>query len=288
MEDALDEAFVAGCLRQRVDPRSFSDYVYKCARVRRETGLPLGFKAVRRYIRLRAHLGAGTLRSTKSAVCFVLRLAGQPMNPLEAGILEDAIDGLECIKGIPAKVRGAPSAEQIRSLVAATWEERGADDATALVVGHGIASRANELRDICAEDVDLASECVWVNRKGRRLTKIRYGSQTERPITTPEAMVALERLVQIRPSGPLFPNLDAAALSRHVARHAAEQRWNEDLWWSGIHNLRHGAAADEYRKSIRAVREVGSWQGQDAERRYGRLSRIGPKDSARFRAAMKK
>lgn len=288
MEEALDIIFEKGCLREQIDPRSFKEYVARAARVRVVTGMPLGFAGLRRYFRLRRHLSAGTLRSVKSAVLFLLRMGGKPMNEEEAARLDDVLDGLECAKGTPAKVRGAPTASQVHDLVEDTWKTAGAEEAAALVVGHGVAARANELPDLEASDVDLVAEVVWVNRKGRRLTKVRLGSQVERPITTPEALAILAALVKASPTGKLFKNLDVKRLSRRVADYAAKNNWDPDLWWSGIHNLRHGAAADTYRESIRAVRAVGSWQGPDAERRYGRLSRVGPKDRTKFRTMMAK
>lgn len=210
-----DERFEQLCLKERLEPKSFVEYVERAARVKRLTGVSLGYESLRRYIRLKAKLAAGTLRGVKSAVCFILRLANRPMPEEQAARLDDMIDGLECAKAQPEKVRGAPSAEQVGNLVRAAYEELGAEHSLALIVGHGCATRANELEALDNEDYDSRNEVLWVNRKGRRFTKVRKGRQVERIVTTPEAAQVLEKL-STRGEGKMFPNVKAAVLSQFV------------------------------------------------------------------------
>jgi integrase len=278
-----DEAFEMRCLKCRVEGSTLREYTLRAARVRRITDLPLGYEAIRRYIRLKQHLSTQTLRSTKSAVLYILDLAGQPLRPEWSERLDDILDGHECMRGRPARVRGAPGPEQIQSLVAAARENLGNDSAAALVVGHGCTARSQDLEALENEDVDLERLIVWVPRKGRRIKKVRLGGQVERPILTPEAEQVLRALKSAR-TGKLFPALDVRRLSKFVSEHAAAQGWDPDLWWSGVHNLRHGSAAGLYAEGIARVRAAGSWSGPDAEQRYGRLGRVGPKDRARFRS----
>jgi len=62
--------------------------------------------------------------------------------------LDRIIDGLECLKGVAAKVRGAPTPIQIERLIAAARNSLGTDEAVALIVPHGCASRAKDLREL--------------------------------------------------------------------------------------------------------------------------------------------
>lgn len=277
-DEVLDVRFEQLCLREQLGKNSLPEYVFRAARVRRLTGMPLGYEALRRYFRLRAHLSVGTLRGVKSAVLFLLDLGNKPMGDAQAARLDDLLDGLECYKGVPQKIRGAPTPDQIQGLVRHAHSALGVEDALALVVGHGCAMRSNELEAFDAEDFDEGAEIVWVSRKGRRLTKIRKGFQVERPVTTPEALRVLVALKERRSSGRMFPGLDTKKLSEFVKLHAEQEGWNSDLWWSGIHNLRHGLAAQVFREGVQRTRDAGSWLGGDAEGRYGRQGRIGPKD----------
>ncbi len=77
----MDERFEAACVTERIRP-SLSEYVYRAARVKRLTGMPLGYTALRRYFRLKAKLAASTLRGVKSAVIFILDLHPQTDAPL--------------------------------------------------------------------------------------------------------------------------------------------------------------------------------------------------------------
>lgn len=163
-EEAQDRLFEQACLLEQLSPNSLPEYVFRAARVRRLTGLPLGYEGLRRYFRLKAGLSVSTLRGAKSAVMFILRISGRPMDPVQASRLDDLLDGLECKKGVPEKVRGAPSATQISQLVAAAHRDLGAESACALVVAHGCGLRANELADLEVEDYDSVGEVVWVNR----------------------------------------------------------------------------------------------------------------------------
>ena len=147
-----DDLFEAACLREQLEKKSFSEYVWRAARVRRVSGLPLGYPALVRYFRLQSSLKAGTLRSTKSAVLFILRMGGRPMSLEDSERLDDILDGLECATNQPEKVRGAPTATQVRELIAEAYRVRGADDGLALVVAHGAATRANELVALESED----------------------------------------------------------------------------------------------------------------------------------------
>jgi integrase len=218
--------------------------------VKRTTGLPLGYEGLRRYFRLKANLAASTLRGTKSAVLFIFNLGGKPMAQHHAEKLDDLLDGFECFRGKPERIRGAPSAAQLQQLIAAARIRLGPECALALVVAHGCGLRANELDALCVEDFDVVGEVVWVNRKARLLTKVCKGFQTERPVTTPEALEVPEAIRRARPTGRFFPNVTSSTLSAFVKQVAQEEGWNPDLWWSGVHNLRHGLAAQVFREGI--------------------------------------
>jgi integrase len=213
---------------------------------------------------------------------FIMSLGNKPMGEVEASRLDDLLDGLECWKGIPEKIRGAPSAEQIQELVKDAFVQLGAEDALALIAAHGCGMRSNQLEAVEVEDFDATNEIVWLNRKGRTLTKVRKGAQVEHPVTTPEGLRVLKEVARRRKTGKMFPKANAKRLSSFVKQHAQRNKWNPDLWWSGIHNLRHGLAAEVFREGILRTRAAGSWQGSDAEQRYGRQGRIGPRDAHRY------
>jgi integrase len=281
-EALADEQFRHAMLRERLEPASVKEYVESAARVRRVSGLPLGYAALLRFFRRKQHLQAQTLRGYKSAVNFVLRLARQPLTEEEDAELGAIISGLECSKAEPERVRGAPSTEQQHALVAECLRLGDREGARALTVALGVGARANELQKVRAEDFDERAEVLWVLRKARRTTKARHGFYQDRPVMTEEALTILRALKAVRsPRELLFPSLNPRAITAMVKRVAARDDWDADVWWSGVHNMRHSAAQRAFRDGILATRAVGSWSGRDAEHRYGRQGRIAPGDRRR-------
>jgi integrase len=280
----IDERFEAACRGRRIAPSSLKEYVARALRIREVSGLPLGFEGLRRFVRLRATLAAATLRTYKSAVAFVLCLGLQPLSPEEHRRLDEMITGIEVVQGRPEKVRGAPSEKQIEALYAYAHRSGGAELALSLVVAFGTAMRAQDLEALEGEDIDLEAAVVWVPRKGPIVTKVRYGSQQERPITTEHAFKVLAALKEQRkPRDKVFPGFRRSEATRVVREMATADGWDPDLLWTGIHNLRHSRAATLLQEGLQRVRDAGGWKGRDAEHRYGRQARIGPKDRERFR-----
>jgi integrase len=285
----LDEAFETGCRSRRIARSSLREYVRRATRIRRVTGMPLGFEGMRRYLRLKGGMAAATLRTYKSAVAFVLAIGHRPFTTEQHLRLDQMITGIEVVQGRPQKVRGAPSQQQVKDLFTFAYKTAGPEMSLALIVAFGSAMRAQDLEALEAEDVDLLAEVVWVPRKGPIASKIRYGYQQERPITTCHALEVLRRLKENKsPREKMFPGFRRTEATRVVKEMAARDGWDADLLWTGIHNLRHSRAATLFREGIERVREVGGWKGRDGERRYGRQARIGPKDRPRFHAHAKR
>jgi integrase len=249
--------------------------------VKKITGLPLGYGALLRYIRIRSDLRASTLRGTKSAVMFALALAGKKMKQDKAEELDRVLDGLEVIKQVPERIRGAPRPDQVDALVEAAMAKDKGELAAAIIVGFGIGARARDIIHLRARDFDKQAKIVWVERKGRALLKTRYGTQVERPIMTKAALVVLEGMCKLTPKGRLFKGVTAEEVTRHVQEIAERDNWDPDQIWSGIHNLRHGAAAAFMHDAYARLRQIGNWTSNEGSANYSREGRIGPKDRRR-------
>jgi hypothetical protein len=81
----------------------------------------------------------------------------------------------------------------------------------------------------------------------------------------------------------LFPGLDVAYINDLIRAMAEEKGWDPESLWTGLHNLRHGKAAETLQKGIEAVRQVGGWKSGVAETRYGMQIRKAPSGGAKRR-----
>jgi integrase len=118
--------------------------------------------------------------------------------------LDTILDGLECAKGEPERVRGAPTPSQLETLYKEALEEDHPEMVLAIAVAVGVGCRAHELEGLTAGDFDDEPEVLWVPRKARMLTKVRRGYQIDKPIYSEDALRVRRHQVKVRPTGRLF------------------------------------------------------------------------------------
>ena len=253
MEKDKDERFATQCLLDRLAVSTKLQYEERARKVAQETGLPIGYEALLRFFRLNTRLAPSTLRGFKSAVVTILFANGSPMSQDDAFKLDRVLEGLECSKAQTPRVRAAPSEDQVSEVARRAREDDHVLEAKAIFVGFGIACRTRELADMEACHIDLEKGFIQVETKAPRFTKIRRPF-TEKPITCPTAMKILKVQSEKFPTGKIFPNLDTDYINRLIRTVASEQGWDPDLLWTGIHNLRHGKAAEVMQKAIEEVR----------------------------------
>ncbi len=87
------------------------------------------------------------------------------MPPYLAEKLDDLLDGYECFRGKPEKIRGASTAEQIAQLVQRAREQLGPESALALVVAHGCGLRCSAVTQ-CTFSVSWRRRCSFGLRTG--------------------------------------------------------------------------------------------------------------------------
>ena len=132
-----------------------------------------------------------------------------------------------------------------------------------------------------------AAEVPWVSRKARMLTKVLRGYQIDRPdrpVFSQGALKILRGQTKLHPSGRLSPDVTAQGITNLVQRVAKEHHRDPGRLWTGVHNMRHSAATQVFREGILKTREVRGWKGRDADDRYARQGRMGPKDQERHHA----
>jgi integrase len=203
-EEERDNFFTGLCRKAQLAEKTRQEYGARALKVIATTGMALGRGSLIRYFRLHSHLAASTLRGVKSAVLFVMEIAGDPMGAGDSRYLDTILDGLECAKGEPERVRGAPTPSQLETLYKEALEEDHPEMVLAIAVAVGVGCRAHELEGLTAGDFDDEPEVLWVPRKARMLTKVRRGYQIDKPIYSEDALRVRRHQVKVRPTGRLF------------------------------------------------------------------------------------
>lgn len=268
------------CLQARLAPSTLSMYGAAVRAMEATVGAPLSYSRILEYMYARhEHLSAARLRTYKCAAVFSLSVEGTPLSKEQVDDLNKVIEGIECEKGVPRGRRGAPSERQLKDLFDKAMADQAFSEACAIVIGDGCAMRPRDLVNLKVRDVDLNEKVVWVEPKARRIVKVRQGNRQPRPIGTYEALETLRILVEgRRDEEQALHGLSLTRLSGLVREAATHGGWEEDLLWTGAHNLRHGRAASIARQKWQELREAGSWRSAVAERVYGLQGRSSQKN----------
>jgi integrase len=152
----------------------------------------------------------------------------------------------------------------------------GNNPSAAILVGLGLACRSRDLVKMEAAHINLEKGVILVERKASLLSKTRDPYQ-EKTITCPTSRNILQVLCLRHPAGKLFPRLDTSYINSLIRAVAKEQQWDPELLWTGLHNLRHGAAARWIRYCHERLKELGGWKSSKVARWYARQWRTYPR-----------
>ena len=252
----------------KVSPQTRQQHDAIVADIKRLFGEP-SHDNLTRYIIVRArHVGVARRRTYKSAVRRYLLVKGRPLSSEEDDRLNAVLEGIEVAKREPKKKRGAPSPQDVKEIAAAAKRKGWTQEAAAVIVGFGVGMRPREMVHLEGWQIDVRNGVVWVQRKCGQLEKLRKGAYEARRVGTTEALRILSVLK--KPANHLkkvLPNLQPARVTQVVKEVALKNKWDEKLIWSGLHNMRHGRAADVYRMAMRAVQTAGGPGTQSVRQR---------------------
>lgn len=292
MEKVLKE-FRALCLASRNDPATQKGYTQAVKAMILATGERPTYRSILWYVLMKSNqVGIGRLRYYKSAAKACMYHEGRPLKEEENEDLDRILEGLECLKTQKARKRGAPTAEDVKLLVKRALDEGAKTEALAIAVGFGVGMRPRDLLACARWAVDIKAGVVWVERKCRRLSKVRKGAYEPRPIGTQKAYWVLHTRVQSETErmAKIFPGLSLTRITTIVQKVSAEEFWDPELLWTGAHNLRHGRAADVYKEGMKAVRAAGSWGSDGAAMTYAlpNEARVCPLERSASKPPLKK
>lgn len=274
MDETLHR-FRQQCLEQRLGVATLRQYRATAEQTERETGLVLSYSTILRHIGMLANrVSAGRLRAIKSAGSYVMKIRGTPLTTQEDYDLNQVLEGLTCWKGQPRRRRGAPAASDVEALVTFALDRGHKVEACAITIGDACAIRPRDLVELTVENVDLPKQLIWVQRKARRVVKVREGNLEAHPILTPEGLMVLSELCSNKaPHERVLPECNLQRITQIVKEVATQARWDPDLLWSGAHNLRHGRASTVYEEALRAVQKAGAWSSSVGVRVYAEVGR---------------
>jgi len=271
------QVFRAKALKATVKPETHRGYAAKV----REIGDPT-YEGFLEFARKRTEepgqkLAASTLRTYKSALVHIRKVAGYPMSQEENDDLDEVITGIQCSEQPRAK-RGPVDEDKLADLVAAAHASGEHDIGFGMVVMYGITCRPRDLGEMIPARVDLKENTVWVRRKASARMIAKDGVWEAHPITTEGAKIILAKQIKKTSSskGLLFPGWRAAKARNIVHQVAKAKGWDPKLVWDGTHGLRHGAAHDILREALEQVRTAGGWKTKGSAAHYSRLGRQGP------------
>jgi integrase len=144
---------------------------------------------------MNTNLVPATLRSFKSAVLHVLYTIGEAMSEADSVRLDRILDGFECAKAQPPRIRAAPTEEQVLATADRAVEEKKVLEGLAIIVGFGLACRSRELVGMEACHIDFERGFILVERKAPQLSKVRQ-FYCEKPITCERSLRILRELAE--------------------------------------------------------------------------------------------
>ena len=227
-----------------------------------------------------------TLCGHMDAVNWKLKSAGKrELSDRQKKHLKDLARGRENLTRIP-RIRGAITYPLLEQLTNWMREERAPkNDLWMMHACWGLALRRSQVLSLTWENVHIKRDGsieaeVEKIHDPRRLRG--GGARTERRRLHHKAARAVREQSARHGAGRgrgqqrVFTTWDEGRMVRWIKDGARALKWNPRLHWSGIHNLRHGVAAEIFAETgdLERVRETTGHEGDTGAGRYARSNRL--------------
>ena len=223
-----------------------------------------------------------TLCGYMDAVDYKLKSIGRrELSQRERKTLKELARGRENLTRQPS-IRGAITYPLLEQLL--DWmreEDAPEDDLWMMLVCWGLALRRSQVLSLTWENVQLGRPIMVDVEKihdPQRLRRPGGATRTERRRLHGKAAHAMREqaarrgVVRGRGNQRVFTTWNEGRMVRWIKDGARALKWDPRLHWSGIHNLRHGVAAEIFAltQSLDCVRETTGHEGEVGAGRYAR------------------